>query len=98
MDGIYEINLKTPMGNISGKVYLKRENGGNINGIVEFMGMKNNLTNGRYQDNRCHFSGDIKNNTLNLKYDIMAELNGNILNILAKTNMGELKLQGKKIA
>ena len=39
----------------------------------------------------------MKNNMLNLKYDITGELVGNILNIHAKTNMGEFKLQAKKV-
>ena len=29
--------------------------------------------------------------------EIMGQLTGNILNIYAKTNMGEFKLQGKKV-
>lgn len=98
MDGIYEIKINTPMGNLKGKVYLKTQNGNNLIGTVELMGMKNNLTGGKYQDNKCHFQGEIKNNMLNLQYEIMAELVGNTLNILAKTNMGEFKLQGKKVS
>ena len=35
---------------------------------------------------------------LTIKYDITAELIGNNLNINAKTNMGEFKLQAKKVA
>lgn len=96
MDGIYEIKLNTPMGLMNGKVYLK-QNGNSITGVVEMMGMKNNLTEGRVQGNRCCFSGEFKNNVLNLKYDIAAELEGKTLNIYAKTNMGEFKIQGTKI-
>ena len=44
------------------------------------------------------FSGEMKNNMLSLKYNITAELVGNTLNIYAKTNMGEFKLQANKIA
>lgn len=97
MDGIYEINIKTPMGNMQGKVYLKTNND-TINGTLEIMGMKNNLTGGRVRKNQCYFKGNLKNNALNIQYEIMGELvNENILNIYAKTNMGEFKLQGKKI-
>lgn len=96
MDGIYEIKVNTPMGLMSGKIYLK-QTGNSINGTLEIMGMKNNLTGGRVQGNRCCFSGEFKNNALNIKYDIAAELEGNTLNIYAKTNMGEFKLQGTKI-
>ena len=97
MDGIYEISINTPMGNLSGKVILKA-NGENLEGILEIMGMKNTLTGGKQQGNQCYFKGDIKNNALNIKYEIMGKLQGNILNIYAKTNMGEFKLQGRKIA
>ena len=59
--------------------------------------MKNNLTGGKVRGNQCYFKGNIKNNALNIQYEIMGELQGNILNIFAKTNMGEFKLQGRKI-
>lgn len=96
MDGIYEIKLNTPMGAMSGKVTLKT-NGENIDGVLEIMGMKNNLNGGRAKGNQCYFKGNIKNNALNIEYELMGQLTGNILNIFAKTNMGEFKLQGKKI-
>ena len=64
MDGIYEISINTPMGNLSGKVILKA-NGENLEGILEIMGMKNTLTGGKQQGNQCYFKGDIKNNALN---------------------------------
>lgn len=72
-------------------------NGENLNGVLEIMGMKNNLAGGKVRDNQCYFKGNIKNNALNIQYEIMGELQANILNIYAKTNMGEFKLQGKKI-
>ncbi len=96
MDGIYELNLNTPMGITKGKVTLKT-NGENISGILEIMGMKNDLKNGKVKQNQCYFKGNIKNNAINIQYEIMAKLEVNILNIYAKTNMGEFKIQGKKI-
>ena len=96
MDGIYEIDINTPMGKMSGKISLK-SNGDSLEGVLEIMGMKNALTGGRIKGNQCYFKGEIKNNALNIRYEIMGQLMGNILNIYAKTNMGEFKLQGKKI-
>lgn len=96
MDGIYEISMNTPMGKMGGNVSLKT-NGENITGMLEVMGMKNNLGNGRVKGNQCYFKGNIKNNALNIEYEVMGQLNGNVLNIYAKTNMGEFKLQGKKV-
>ena len=94
MDGIYDIKLNTPMGAMNGKVMLKT-NGENIEGVLEIMGMKNSLNGGKVKGNQCYFKGNIKNNALSIEYEIMGQLTGNILNIYAKTNMGEFKLQGK---
>ena len=60
------------------------------------MGMKNNLTGGKVRGKQCYFKGNLQNNALNIKYEIMGELQGNMLNIYAKTNMGEFKIQGRK--
>jgi len=96
MDGIYETNINTPMGNINGRVTLKT-NGDNISGVLDVMGSKNQLDGGKVKGNQCYFKGNMKNNMLNIQYEIMGELKGNTLDIFAKTNMGEFKLQGKKV-
>ena len=97
MDGVYETSIKTPMGNINARIALKQM-GSVINGMVEVMGSKNPLSDGRVNGNKCYFTGEMKNNMLNLKYEITGELVGKILNIYAKTNMGEFKLQAQKVA
>lgn len=96
MDGVYETSINTPMGNINARIALKQA-GNVINGMVEIMGSKNPLAQGKVNGNKCYFSGEMKNNMLSLKYDITGELVGNVLNIYAKTNMGEFKLQAKKV-
>lgn len=96
MDGMYEININTPMGAMKGNLLLKTQ-GNNLNGVIEIMGMKNNITGGKIDGNKCYFSGTLKNNMMNITYDITGELINNILNIYAKTNMGEFKIQGKKV-
>ena len=97
MDGVYETSINTPMGNINARIALK-QTGNVINGIVEIIGSKNPLATGKVNGNKCYFSGEMKNNMLSLKYDITGELICNVLNIYAKTNMGEFKLQAKKVA
>lgn len=97
MDGVYESNLNTPMGNIVIHIALQ-QSGNTLNGIVEIMGAKNPLENGRVNGNKCYFAGQMKNGAMNLKYEIQAELIQNKLNIHAKTSMGEFKLEAKKIA
>lgn len=97
MDGVYETKINTPMGGINAKIALK-QTGNAIDGMIEIMGAKNALNRGKVDRNKCYFSGEMKNNMLSLKYNITAELIGNTLNIYAKTNMGEFKLQANKIA
>ena len=97
MDGVYETKINTPMGGINAKIALKQSSTA-MTGRVEIMGSKNALNGGRVEGNKCYFSGEMKNNMLSLKYNITAELVGNTLNIYAKTNMGEFKLQANKIA
>ena len=96
MDGLYDINFNTPMGKMNGKLYLK-SNGENLEGTLEVMGMKNSLSGGKVKGNQCYFKGEVKNNALNITYEVMGQLVGNVLNIYTKTNMGEFRLQGNKI-
>lgn len=97
MDGIYETSIHTPMGPINARLTLKT-NGSDLNGVLEVMGMKNNITGGKVKGNMCYLNGSIQNNMLNITYSIQGELKGNILNLHAKTNMGEFQLQAKKVA
>jgi len=97
MDGVYETNINTPMGKINARIALK-QTGNIINGMIEIMGSKNALAQGKVNGNKCYFSGEMKNNMLSLKYDITAELVEKILYINAKTNMGEFNLQAQKVA
>ena len=97
MDGIYETQIKSPMGNINLRLALK-QSGNIINGMIEIMGNKNPLSTGKINGNKCFFNGEIKNNSMAIRYNIMGELIDDILYIYAKTNMGEFKLEAKKIA
>ena len=96
MDGVYETQIKSPMGNMSLKLALQ-QNGNVINGMIEIMGSKNPLSTGKVNGNKCFFNGEIRNNSMSIKYNIMGELIDNTLYIHAKTNMGEFKLEAKKI-
>lgn len=96
MDGIYETTIKTPMGPIQARIYLKT-NGNHLKGTIEMMGNKSDIVGGKVEGNKCYISGNLKNNMLTLQYHIVAELVGNKLNIYARTNMGEFQLQANKI-
>lgn len=96
MDGLYEIAMKTPMGEIKGNVKLVTS-GNELSGYIETMGKRNNFSGGRVNGNRFSISGNINVSIANIKYDIQGDVMGNTLNINAKTNMGSFKLQGKRI-
>ena len=96
MDGVYQVKVKTPIGNMDGKIILKT-NGEDIEGTLEVMGIKHSFGNGKVKGNQCYFKGTMKNNAMNIQYEIMGELQNNVLNIYAKTNMGEFKIQGRKV-
>ena len=53
---------------------------------------------GKVNGNKCYFKGRLNNNVINLQYEIAGELVGNILNICARTNMGEFKLQARRVS
>lgn len=96
MDGLYEVAVKTPMGEIKGNVKLVTS-GNELSGYIETMGKRNNFSGGRVSGNRFTISGSVNASITNIKYDIQGEVMGNTLNINAKTNMGSFKLQGRRI-
>ncbi len=96
MDGLYEVAVRTPMGEIKGNVKLITS-GNELSGYIETMGKRNNFSGGRVSGNKFTISGNINASITSIKYDIQGEVMGNTLNINAKTNMGSFKLQGKRI-
>ena len=96
MDGIYEMNIKTPMGNMASKIKLIT-NGNNLSGYIEVMGKRNEFLGGKVNGNNFTISGSAHASIATIKYDIKGTVQGNILYIDANTNMGSFKLQGKKI-
>ena len=96
MDGLYEIIIKTPMGEIKGNVKLITR-GNELSGYIETMGKRNDFSGGEVNGNKFTISGNINVSIANIKYDIQGEVIGNNLNINAKTNMGSFKLQGRRI-
>ena len=97
MDGLYEFNIQTPMGNIKALVKLIT-NGGNLSGYVDVMGKRNEFNNGIVNGNQLSLSGNIAAGIANIQYDITGNVQGNILSLFAKTNMGNFNLQGQKIS
>lgn len=97
MNGLYEFNIQSPMGNIKALVQLI-VNGNNLSGYVDVMGKRNQFNNGTVCDNQLSLSGKISASIATIQYDITGNVQGNTLNLFAKTNMGNFNLQGKKIS
>ena len=96
MDGLYEFNIKSPMGNIKALVKLVT-NGSILSGYVDVMGKRNEFNNGTVNGNNISLKGKIAAGMVNLQYTIVGNIQGDILNLAAQTNMGNFNLQGKRI-
>lgn len=97
MDGLYEFNIQTPMGNIKALVKLVT-NGNVLSGYVDVMGKRNEFTNGMVNGNNLSLKGNISAGMMNIQYTIVGNVEGNTLNLTAQTNMGNFNLQGKRIS
>ena len=96
IDGIYELTLNTPMGNIPCIVGLWNEKNG-LSGSIELMGAKNYFSGGKTEDNKCIFSGEFNTPMGYINYKILGIIEGDKLNIFAETNRGRFKLEGYRI-
>ncbi len=96
MDGLYEFNMKSPMGNMRALIKIVT-NGNSFSGYVDVMGKRNEFSNGVIKGNNLYLSGNIAAGMMNIKYNISGFVQGNILNLSAQTNMGNFNLQGTKI-
>ena len=96
MDGLYEFNIQTPMGNIKALVKLITC-GNTLNGYVDVMGKRNEFKNGTVNGNSLSLNGKISAGFANIQYNIIGNVQGNNLNLVAQTNMGNFNLQGVRI-
>ncbi|MBR3674198.1 MAG: hypothetical protein IKN65_08020 [Clostridia bacterium] len=97
MDGLYEFNIKSPMGNIKALVKLIT-NGNNLSGYVDVMGKRNEFNNGSISGNNLSLKGKISAGMMNIQYTIIGNVQGDVLNLAAQTNIGNFNLQGKRIS
>ena len=96
MDGLYEFNIKSPMGNMKALVKLIT-NGSILSGYVDVMGKRNEFNNGVVNGNNLSLKGKIAAGMMNIQYTIVGNVQGDTLNLAAQTNMGNFNLQGKRI-
>lgn len=97
MDGLYEFNVQSPMGNINALVKLIT-NGSVLSGYVEVMGKRNDFNNGSVSGNNLSLKGKISAGLMKIQYTIVGNVQGDVLNLSAQTNMGNFNLQGKRIS
>ena len=95
IDGTYQMQIQTPMGFVPVNVTLKT-NGNKLSGILEGRGIKEKFENGIVNGNRLNFKGNFSTMFGKIEYDVNGEVNGNILKVIANTNKGNIKLEGKR--
>lgn len=96
LDGKYASSLNTPMGAISGTITLM-SNGNNVQGTIETMGMKNNFRGIKTKENECQFTGNFNTPMGNIEYTATCMVVNNQLELMANTNKGNFKMQGKRM-
>lgn len=96
MDGLYEFNINSPMGNIKALVKLIT-NGAILSGYVDVMGKRNEFSNGVVNGINLSLKGKISAGMMKIQYTIVGNVQGDTLNLAAQTNMGNFNLQGKRI-
>ena len=95
LDGLYDFNVQSPMGNLSPVVCIKTTPY-NVTGYIELLGKKHEFKDGKYNKNQIFLSGTYSSNFLKIQYTITGYLQNNTLFLTAKTNMGTFNLQGTK--
>lgn len=96
LDGKYGCSLNTPMGPINGTITLMT-NSNIAQGILETMGMKNTFKGNKTKENECTFSGNFNTPMGQINYTATCIVNGNMLELMANTNKGSFKIQGKRM-
>lgn len=96
MDGTYVTVVKTPIGEVKGKLSLVTTKTG-LSGTIEAMGMKSSFSNGEVRGNECKFSGRIQTMMGNIEYSATGRINGNKITVTANTNMGNFEFHGNRI-
>jgi hypothetical protein len=96
IDGIYDITIKTPMGDQ--KVVLTLKTDGNLlSGTSESpMTGKNEFTGGKVDGNKLEWTDIAKTPMGPLKMDITATIEGDTFKGISKTPFGPANMEGKR--
>ncbi len=95
MENEYEVSISTPMGEMPGKIVLNVE-GASLSGIISFMKNDNVFSGGSIDaDGNIAFKGDLKTTMGKIPYTISGTFMNGIINAIAITKMGDLKIKSK---
>lgn len=95
MNNEYPVTLSTPMGSIDGKMTLNID-GTNLSGSLMAMGKGGEFKNGTIDaDGNFSLSGEIKAPVGAVAYQMTGTFADGKINAVAKTKMGDIKIQSK---
>jgi len=95
-NGKYSASINTPMGAINGTITLMNNNN-SAQGIIEMMGMRNTFKGEMVKDNIAKFSGNFNTPLGNIEYNATCTVVNDTLELMANTNKGNFKIQGKRV-
>ena len=91
----YDVVISTPMGDMDGNVVLVID-GTNLSGKITFMKKENDFSNGTIDnDGNVSFKGELKTPIGKMAYTITGKFVNGIIEAVAKTKMGDLKIKSK---
>ncbi len=96
VDGIYEISLKTPMGNQKGKLDLKAE-GTVLTGTAQVMGASVPLENGKVDGDAFEFQVEANTPMGKIKITMKMKVDGDALSGEATTPFGPAPVTGTRV-
>ena len=89
----YDVVISTPMGDLPGRVAANID-GTLLSGTITFMKHENSFANGTIDEaGNIAFKGDLKTPIGRMAYAINGTLKDNIVNAIANTKMGDLKIK-----
>lgn len=91
----YAVKIETPMGVMDSKVVANID-GTALSGMISFMGKDNEFTGGTIDENgNLTFKGKLKTPIGAMDYTIIGTLVNGVIDAVAKTKMGDLKIHSK---
>ena len=95
VDGKFKISMKTPMGVKDGFLTIDTT-GGDVSGILTILGKDNPYSGGTQDGNNVKFSGTFKSIMGETHYDGEGTIDGDTINGVSHTAMGDMPLTGTR--